>query len=289
MLMPSVVANRFVLSVLICAHNRREKSLRCLFSLFNSVVPNHLKMIVYFLDDGSTDGTWDSVLARYPDVILIKGNGNLYWSGGIRALWAEASRGVADGYLWLNDDVIIGGAAISELIQASASVGHTAIICGSLAARDGGEITYGGRHDLDGPLIVPNGSLQPCRLINGNVTLVPRSVFFKIGSIDGIFVHDIGDFDYGLRAQRAGIRCYIGPSFVGICEKNNFVQKWRCPDVSIYDRVACLYSPLGRPHPVCYFRFALRYCGLFSALLSFVKANFIALFPKSIGNSRVGQ
>lgn len=271
------------LAVLICAHNRRAKTLACLDRVFSSARPPGLELSVYLVDDGSTDGTGEAVESRFPQVHCISGPGDLFWSGGIRKAWEVAARERHDFYLWLNDDVETDSGAIVMVIEASAGVGHGAIICGAAVSPTTGELTYGGRDQLDAPPIVPNGHLQPCRLINGNFVLVPRVVFERVGGIDPAFVHDIGDYDYGLRALKAGIACYVAPQAIGTCPRNDFVHKWRSPDLGIAERFRLLYSPLARPHPVQYFIFARRHFGLAGAVRSFVAAHLRAVFPSLFG------
>jgi GT2 family glycosyltransferase len=265
--------------VLICAHNRREKSLACLRRLQACHSLDDLDISVYFVDDGSTDGTAEAVAVQFPKVNLIRGKGDLYWSGGISAAWAEAAHGGHDFYIWLNDDVEITPGSIAMSVAASATVGHRAILCGATTSPISDELTYGGRDGLDTPPIAPNGQLQSCRLINGNFVLVPRSVFERLGGIDPGFVHDIGDYDYGLRALAAGIECHVLPQAIGTCARNDFVQKWRSQHIGISERFRNLYSPLGRPHPLQYFRFARRHFGLLSALRSFAAAHLRAFWP----------
>jgi GT2 family glycosyltransferase len=84
--------------------------------------------------------------------------------------------------------------------------------------------TYGGqiRRGLHpGRLIpvTPNGNIQPCDTFEGNVVLVPRLVFEKVGLLDS-FRHAMGDTDYGYRATRAGCVIRVAPTFVALCARN---------------------------------------------------------------------
>ena len=57
-------------------------------------------------------------------------------------------------------------------------------------------------------LLTPNGRLQPCELINGNIVLIPRYVYQQVGTNDPYFQHAIGDNDYGYRVIEAGLKKY---------------------------------------------------------------------------------
>ena len=91
-------------AVLLTCHNRVEKTLKCLSKLFGQQVDESVKVTVYLVDDGSTDGTGIAVKDRYPDINVIYGDGSLFWNGGMHQAFAEALKVGFDYYLWLNDD-----------------------------------------------------------------------------------------------------------------------------------------------------------------------------------------
>jgi GT2 family glycosyltransferase len=86
-------------------HNRRKTTLNC----------DH-ELSVFLVDDGSTDGTTDAVIAEFPDVTIIAGNGRLYWGGGMQLAFNAAAHHDLDLHLWLNDDVELDRDAISQLL-----------------------------------------------------------------------------------------------------------------------------------------------------------------------------
>ena len=67
------------IAAIITCHNRKEKTLVCLKSLFQ-IIQN---IDVFLTDDGSTDGTSEAVKKIYPQVNIIQGDGNLFWSRGM--------------------------------------------------------------------------------------------------------------------------------------------------------------------------------------------------------------
>ena len=88
--------------LVIPVHNRREMTLGCLECLEMDGVLAWAKVIV--VDDGSTDGTGAAVRERFPTVVVLDGNGNLWWTGGIVMGMKEAMRRAARAIVWLNDD-----------------------------------------------------------------------------------------------------------------------------------------------------------------------------------------
>lgn len=78
------------IAVLLTCHNRREKTLSCLQSLFGATMPEGYKTEVFLVDDGSTDGTGEAVEKCFPQVTVIQGDGNLYWNKGMNLAWKNA-------------------------------------------------------------------------------------------------------------------------------------------------------------------------------------------------------
>ena len=96
------------IAILYTSHNRREKTILSLASLWQStreLRSQGLYIAIYLTDDGSTDGTTESIRSQFPFVKIINGSGTLYWAEGMRRSWTEALKQDYDAYLLLNDDV----------------------------------------------------------------------------------------------------------------------------------------------------------------------------------------
>jgi len=65
-------------AVVVPVYNKIELTIRFLESFQQITYPNYSMIIV---DDGSRDGTAEILRARFPEVIVLKGDGNLWWSG----------------------------------------------------------------------------------------------------------------------------------------------------------------------------------------------------------------
>lgn len=239
----------YKIAILITSHNRKANTMACLESLYDCDIPDGYAFDVFLVDDGSTDGTGEAVKNSFPDVHLIQGNGSLFWNQGMRLAWQKATEdGDYDFYLWLNDDTIIDNKALTKLIEnyneAFKIDNKPAIIVGTCRSDvEKNEFSYGGRND-NGP-ILPNGQLQECKYINGNLVLVSKVIFKQIGMLSNDYTHTLGDNDYGLRAIQSGFKCYASKHYIATCLPNPEIPGWRNPKNSLKKRWQLLHSPKG--------------------------------------------
>lgn len=262
------------------SYNRRSKTLQCLERLFGQDEINiNYTIEVFLVDDASTDGTSVSVTELYPLVNIIKGNGSLYWNRAMHKAWNEANNNPNFDYcLWLNDDTDIKSNAIAEMITCAVAEGNRAIVCGAICSKVDNSFTYGGR-TVDGKEIHPNGELQYCHTINGNCVLVSKLISDRIGILDPIYPHAIGDYEYGLRAIKAGFKIVTTKTYIGYCEKNSSLPLWCYGKVPLNRRLKALYSPLGNSHPYYFFVFEKKYYGWLTAVKHFCTIHLRALIP----------
>ncbi|MBO6573738.1 MAG: glycosyltransferase family 2 protein [Balneola sp.] len=237
------------IAVLITCHNRREQTLTSLSALFICDMPKEFKIEVFLVDDGSTDGTGDAVRSKFPNVNVIQGNGNLFWNQGMRLAWYSAvQQNNYDFYLWLNDDTILEINALENILddfkQAIKIENKAVLLIGACKESvESEEFSYGGR-DEDGP-VIPNDEIQKCKYINGNIVLVPKSMFEDLGNLSKDYTHGMGDYDYGLRAQEKGYSCYTTKHYIAVCPTNKRTPTWCNPERNLSERWKHFNSPLG--------------------------------------------
>lgn len=237
------------ISVLLTCHNRRITTLSCLKSLFRCQLPlNHI-LDVFLVDDGSTDGTANAVKEEFTQVHIIQGNGKLFWNQGMRLAWETAAQANEyDYYLWLNDDTILDYDAIFKLVETYQEIiikdNKSAILCGACRSSDeSNDFSYGGRIE-SGP-VFPNGQLQVCKYINGNVVLVPKEIFRVIGYLSTDYTHILGDIDYGLRVLKGNFYCYTTKTYLATCPPNDGLPAWCDPNTPLKVRWKLFHSPKG--------------------------------------------
>jgi len=237
-------------------HNRRETTLQCLKGLFNQKITDNISLLVYLVDDGSVDGTAEAVCSLYPNVIVLRGSGSLFWNGGMRLAFLEALKKGYDYYLWLNDDTTLEPDAIAKLVKTYRSLedkGYVdSIIVGSTRDPETGMLSYGGLvrkswcYALGFRWIEPGDQPRQCVTMNGNCVLIPNGVARNLGNLDDSFTHGLGDYDYGLRASKMGYFVWVAPFYVGFCARNSIRGTWMDHELPFRQRLKKVKRPTGR-------------------------------------------
>jgi len=245
------------IAVLITCHNRKAKTLACLDALFQNTLPEDCLLEVFLVDDGSKDGTEYAVREGYAQVNIIKGDGNLFWCGGMRVAFSAAMKNKFDGYLLLNDDTKLFSSAIDTLLSAESYAikikGLPAIVVGSVVDPCSGKLAYGGRNSrgwkqpLYYDLVPPQAEPVVCDTANANCLLIPSLIAEQIGNLDSVFVHGKADYDYGLRAKRGGYKTFVANSVVGECSINPPEDTAKFNSMGIVQRWKYLSSPKQFP------------------------------------------
>lgn len=266
------------LAFILTVYNRKSVTLESLKRLNDVINNDNYVYDIYLTDDGCTDGTSEAILAEIPNVTIINGDGNLFWSGGMREAWKKAaSIKNYDFYIWFNDDVYLYDNALDLLFEPISKLGLQTIVSGAFCD-DCRHVSYGGRK-ADWEWVTPSENYPDVYYLNGNFVLIPSAVFKKLGFIDIKYTHDLGDFDYGLRARKIGIRVVLTSGFVGLCNRHDAdAFPSFDPAKSIVQRFRILYGP--KFNVIAKFRFDIKYKSIFIALKQFVWMNLRTLITK---------
>lgn len=209
-----------MLYIIIPVHNRKEFTRRCLLSLRQQTYKD-FKIIV--VDDGSTDGTGEMLAVEFPEVHVIKGDGNLWWTGAIN-LGVKYVLKIADDYdyiLLFNNDTEVEKnylLKMSKLVKLEQN-----IIIGSVEVEEDSEniIKSGGViiKIFRGKMCVLNKNkelkdfdnkhYEYVDVLTGRGTLYPIIIFKKIGLFDSLHFPHYGDFDLPLRARKQGYKLIV--------------------------------------------------------------------------------
>ena len=251
------------IAILLTVFNRKNKTLLCFDSLMDTYLKfckynKSVRIKIFITDDGCTDGTIEAILDRnykFP-IKILKGNGSLYWNGGMIKSWRAAiDEGGFDGYLWLNDDTKILPSFWNELLETDIfsvnKVGKRGIYVGSTCDPKTKELTYGGfsfinKWTLKDCFVYPNGKdIVACECAHGNITYVSKEVVEVMGVFCDKYLHGGGDHDYTYLAYKHGFPIWVMKSYVGECENDHHDKSNKYSSMSLKQRIAYLYSPFG--------------------------------------------
>jgi hypothetical protein len=224
------------IAIIIPVFNALNHTIKCLGSLDRLIKEPGLEQTfsIVVIDDGSSDGTSAWINDNYPEIIVLHGDGNLWWSGGINKGTKYAiSELRADYILWWNNDVI----PEEQYFQKLKSIVDTSnvIIGGSkiyfahnpnIVWSMGGVFdTNNGRKYMIGMGEQDNQSLMKKKSVDwlpGMGTIIHKSVFTKIGFVDETnFPQYHGDSDFTFRAKLAGYEIIVYPDLKLWNDKSN--------------------------------------------------------------------
>lgn len=268
-------------AVILTVYNRKEITLHGLCSLSKAIeyLGEDYTFDIYMTDDGCTDGTGEAVIQEFPQVKIIKGDGKLYWSGGMRKAWQAAidSGAEYDFYLWFNDDADLYEDALVTLFKDMKTAGNYAIITGAFCDAYG-KTSYGGK-TKQREIVSPQGEIVPIELMNGNLVLVPKKVYDCLGMISVHYQHGFGDYDYALRAKKDEIPTFLSSKHVGETDRHD--EKIPTPfslEKGLIQRWRILHHPMNKPATA--FRFNLTHFGMKKAMKGWMRSYLYLFFPK---------
>jgi GT2 family glycosyltransferase len=236
---------------------------RFLTTLRKQDYPN-FKIII--TDDGSTDGTAEILTKEFPEVILLLGDGNLWWSGGTNKGVKYAQEKKFDYVLTINNDVEVEERYISSLVEAAECNAKSLI--GSLVCfiDNPKKVWYaGGRYDTKtGEMRHVIGlrdefiGLQPSDWLTGMGVLVPIKAYISAGLYDEAhFPQYFGDAEFSARAASKGFTLLVNSQSVVLADvSSSWVQKQLSqPKLRfIYDLFFSIRSPYHLPTRIYFYR-----------------------------------
>lgn len=245
------------IAILLTCFNRKQKTLNSLECLHRAwqFEKKQIKLSIYLTDDGSTDGTTKAVKAAFPEVNILKGNGSLYWAGGMRNSWNTALKTNYDAFLLLNDDTNVYDNLFTDLIDTHAfckkKYGIYGIYVGSTKDNVTNIHSYGGSILTNRILakytsVIPNGkNPEPCELGNANIMWVSKNVVDKIGILSKKYIHGLADYDYTLLAIKNKLPVLITSNYLGECSRDHKNPYKSFSSLPIKERIKLLYNPIG--------------------------------------------
>jgi glycosyltransferase involved in cell wall biosynthesis len=201
-------------------HNRRAITLQCLKSL-SRIDAEGLDIHIVVVDDGSTDGTGDAIRAEFPDVEVIEGDGNLWFTEGTNVGVRAALKHEPKYILMMNDDQVFDAKAVKYMVEAAEN-NPRSVIGALLLLWDTPHKVFqvspvwdiwsgGWRHWLSQTVWTVPKEPWKVDLIVGNCVLVPAEAIKEVGLMNSKRYPNFGDAEYTPRMRKNNWTLLIEP------------------------------------------------------------------------------
>ena len=220
-----------------------KQCLNLLHSKLSQIDKSDAEFKIIVIDDGSSDGTYEWISRTFKNIVILKGNGNLWWSGGINKGVEYVIENKAAKYtLWWNNDIISEENYFVELIRIVKTYNKTVIIgpvvydlkTDEIWSKGGIFNAKTGVYHQSGIKTDGNIGITEADWLPGMGTLVPIEAYQKVGLLDfKNFPQYHGDLDFTLRCKLSGYKILVFPDLKIYNDKSNsgFVQKESWKDV----------------------------------------------------------
>lgn len=182
------------------------------------------KCTVVVVDNGSIDESTRIVESKFPDVVLIKNETNLGFSGGVNTGIRYAIENDADAVALFNNDAVAGKDWLKNLVESMKNHPGSGIITGKLLRSDKKYIDSTGDFYSRYGIAFPRGrnqedtgqydSSQEVFGASGGASLYRTETLKDIGLFDEKFFAYFEDVDISFRAQLAGWNIHYEPKAV---------------------------------------------------------------------------
>ncbi len=217
--------------VMLTCFNRKDKTVNCIKSLVGN---NKADFDFIVVDDGSMDGTTEAIIQLKSEmkfaVEILRGNGKLFYSGGMKlAMEAAQHTHKADIYVLINDDGEFEPGVIDEIGQELTKENAAKKVIVGAMKNSAGDCSYGGIRYTNGihyVTVKPDDEDRSCDTFNANFVAIPAEIFADVPVMDGVYKHSLGDFDYGLQIKKKGYAIEVSDHFLGVCDNNSKEGTW---------------------------------------------------------------
>lgn len=210
---------RSLVAMVIPVHNSWEHTREFLDSVRQVTYPNYAVIIV---DDGSTDGTGQSLASDYPEVICLTGDGNLWSSGSVNLGIEKGLELGADYILQIDNDTVVSPDFLDYLVNTAEENPGSIVIPKVLMYDDPQRIDKAGYvKRWWGLFYYPAGHGEIDRgqydtpgelLWADTMMLIDKKVISDIGMMDAeTFPMYAADNDFTIRARRRGHKVLYEP------------------------------------------------------------------------------
>ncbi|MBD3422632.1 MAG: glycosyltransferase [Chitinivibrionales bacterium] len=271
-----------MLYIIVPVHNNINSTIKFLNSLDNQAFKAFTSIVV---NDGSIDGTTNTIKKMFPDSDIVEGTGDLYWGGsinlGLEYLKKNYSLNEADLIAFANNDIVFVDSCIEELLNKceetpDAYYHPITVNNNDVCLSSGGKIINwplflthypfrGNKHATISVDSFPQINLATARFLLFNAKLLGL-----VSNIDAKnFKHYAGDNDFSMQLWKKGIPGYIIPRAKVILDTtktgNNPNRR-----MGIWEFAKSLFSIKSTNNILIRYKFGLKHCPVYAMPCYFV-------------------
>jgi len=206
--------------IIILTWNGLEDTIECLESLKSIDYPEYRITLV---DNGSTDGTGETIRERFPEVNYIYSDTNLRFAGGNNLALSKTLDESFDFALLLNNDTVVEPDFLTRMVETALSDSAAGLVGAKIYYYDHPDTIWfaGGKANIKiarmrhrGIGEIDDGRFdEPCEctFLNGACLLIRCELLREIGLLDEDFFLYGEDLDFCLRAIKSGYKLYYQP------------------------------------------------------------------------------
>ncbi len=199
--------------------NRKEDTLACLSSLQKC---NYSNLIIWVLDNFSTDGSVEAIYEQFPQTKIIQLTENKGYAGNNNAGISAALEAGVDWIFILNEDTILDPDAISSLVRFGMSNNQIGILGPIVYHFDEPNViqSAGGKINQEWQAVHIGQNEEdreqfsypiPVDWISGCSIMVRRDVIEQVGGIDERYFYYWEETEWCIRARKAGWQIWMVP------------------------------------------------------------------------------
>lgn len=235
---------KYKIGIVIPTHNRKNHLRVVLDCIKNQRIDGvHIETIVVV--DGSTDGTIEMLENDFPEVHIVKGTGNWWFTKSLNEGIKFSERFNPSHVLTLNDDVELPKDYLSNLILSYNQIGKNCVMgSASYSLSDPKILLFAGVKEINKFRLkyicyyesykkISSQSLSGSyisKVLPTRGMLFPLSLAKKLNYFDEIFPQYGSDYDFTLRALKEGINSYI--SYDAYLFENNKLTGKGSPNIN---------------------------------------------------------